>query len=112
MSILFVLDEDKKVVPETDTLKWGKWMDAGDRRVGQTVINGKTVSTVFLGTGHSGPGLNKEWDYFFETAIISPDGEVDIIDRYKTFTSALLGHNKVVKTEEDLCSHNLSLSEP
>ena len=55
----------KEIVP-VDLLEWGKWFEAADRHIGNDTINGKKISTVFLGLDHQfgdGPPL------LFETMV-------------------------------------------
>ena len=56
----YILDENGNPVETKDLDSWGRWMQAADRKVAKTKINGMTVSTVFLGFDHAwdnGPPL-------------------------------------------------------
>lgn len=51
-----------KPVEEKDVLKWAKWYETANRRVGKTKIGIYTVFTSFLGLDHSfglAPGHKK-----------------------------------------------------
>lgn len=57
MNDKFILDETGNVKPESDLLRWGKWMQRGNRVVKKETIGDVEVSTVFLGMNHN---YNKE----------------------------------------------------
>lgn len=75
----------------TDLLDWAiahqavKAVEA-NWRVGSTVVGPWWVSTVWLGTPYIAD---------FETAILTR-ADVDILDRYRTWYDALLGHHYIV----------------
>ena len=50
----YILDDQGNPVEEPDLLKWGRWFqESRDQRiVKQETVNGKWVSTVFLGLDH------------------------------------------------------------
>jgi len=84
-------------VPEacSDTLRWGRWYEAADRRVVQTDVGEVWVSTVFLGLDHQwGNGPPK----LFETMCFVADCSSDSFpfDRYSTWEEAETGHAKAV----------------
>jgi hypothetical protein len=88
----YVLDENKKAVPVSDTIEWAKGFDIQNRRVAETNIGDIRVSTVFLGLDHSwgkGPPL------LFETMAFGGHGEI-YCDRYTTWEEAEAGHKAVV----------------
>lgn len=49
----YILNEEGTPVDCPNILKWGRWMEAGNRVVKQTEIGRYHVSTVFLGIDHS-----------------------------------------------------------
>ena len=55
---LYILNSKRQPVPEPDVLKWGRWFEyhRDDRIVKQETVNGKYVSTVFLGMDHQWGG--------------------------------------------------------
>lgn len=82
---------DNKPVPEPDLMKWGQWMQTGDRIVKQDKLpDGTFVSTVFLGLDHSfspdGPPL------LYETMIFRDDEDDQEQWRYSTLEEAKAGH--------------------
>ena len=48
-----ILDADNNPVLEPDVVKWAKWYETANRHVGNTVIGGIKISTVFLGLDHN-----------------------------------------------------------
>ncbi len=88
--------KDKKVVVVDDVLEWGKWFQKADRTVKKTnLLDGKRVSTVFLGLDHN---FGQGDPLLFETMVFPPDSlsELDM-DRYSTWDEAEKGHDKMVK---------------
>lgn len=96
----YILDGHEPVA-EPDLRRWGKWMQAADRVVsetivgrvvGTTIVGGVLVSTVFLGIDYrfdDGPPL------LFETIVF--DGEHDMaMERYSTWEEAEAGHAAMV----------------
>ena len=77
--------------------EWARWLETAERHIGDDTINGKRVSTVFLGIDHnfsfSGPPL------LFETMVFGDDGRGDEeeIERYATYEEAEEGHKRIVK---------------
>lgn len=52
----YVLDDEGNVVPCEDLQEWGKFMQAGRRKVARLELGDWTVSTVFLGLNHNCTG--------------------------------------------------------
>lgn len=74
--------------------------EIGRRRVGYDEINGKAVSTIFLdlnsGFGDSAVVFNTAiFPTFFETAILSHEGDIEIVNRYSTWDEAKAGHDAI-----------------
>lgn len=93
MSQQYILAEDGKTpIPETDILKWGRWLAKAERHVAQDSIDGVRVSTVFLGLDHSfcgGPPI------LWETMVF--DGTLDQEQRrYSTYEDAVKGHAEML----------------
>ena len=94
MTGIYVLDEHHNIHPQPDLLKWGKWMETpGNRIVKQeTLPDGVTVSTVFLGLDHrfgdDGPPV------LFETMIFGGEHDNDAA-RCCTWDEALAQHERL-----------------
>jgi len=85
--------KNREAVVEPDLLKWGRWFEKGDKRVGETMIGDVRVSTVFLGLDHNfgdGPPL------LFETMVFG--GELDQeMDRCSTWAESVIMHDNMCK---------------
>lgn len=74
----------------------GEWVRlfAQERHIGQDVIDGFTISTVWLGIDHNywsnGPPL------IFESMVFDADGNDIAQERYSTRHAALAGHDQLV----------------
>ncbi len=82
--------KDKRPVAAS-LMEWASWFETADRHVAQSEVNGKRVSTVFLGIDHSfgaGPPL------LFETMIFGKDGDDEYQDRCSTWEEAEVMHAK------------------
>jgi len=87
----------KKVVA-VDLMTWAKWIEKPVNKIirQDVLVNGKFVSTVFLGIDHNF-GVGKP--LLFETMVFSEKGnfrDLDM-DRYSTWDEASKGHEKMVK---------------
>jgi len=88
----YILDKDHNLI-EADLEMWSRFFeDMKNRRVGRDEVNGKTVSTVFLGLDHNFSETGEP--LLFETMIFGGDGEECY--RYSTWDEALKGHNEIV----------------
>ena len=88
---------DHEVFPVPNVLDWAKWYEAADRRVDQTRVGDKIISTIFLGVDYNfgeGPPI------LFETAVFL-GGSTLRLKRYSTWEQAVEGHAEVVGEEED-----------
>lgn len=91
---MYILNKDHSVTKCNDTIEWGRWMAAANRIVECTIINGMTVSTVFLGIDHN--FSNDGAPILFETMIF--DGPYDQEQwRYHTWNEAQKHHNLICK---------------
>lgn len=83
----------KKIVKETDLLKWAKWFEtATNRHVADDKIGNVRVSTVFLGIDYSfGMGT----PVLFETMIFGGKHN-GYQERYTTWAKAEKGHKKAL----------------
>lgn len=93
----YILGEDGKTpIAEPDLLKWAAWFETADRKVAQTNVGGKYVSTVFLGVDHQ--SFSDEEPLFFETMVFSDGDSLDLAcRRYSTWDEALAGHQAMVE---------------
>ncbi len=81
-------------------LEWAAWMETGGylRRVAQTYVGNRRVSTVFLGLDHN--WTEKGPPILFETmAFSAEDGNWDdeLCERYATWEEAEAGHQAIVQ---------------
>lgn len=75
-----------------DLMTWAKWFEISNRRIGEDVLHGVRVSTVFLGLDHNwgeGPPL------IFETMIFGGWHD-DYQERYSTYEEAEAGHRRAL----------------
>lgn len=88
----YILLPDGTTRREDDVVAWGRWFEKADRRVAQTDLGDKRVSTVFLGIDHSmgvGPPL------LFETMVFEANGDSLDCERCSTFEQAVTQHIEV-----------------
>lgn len=80
--MFFILDENKKVVDETNALVWAQWRNkSSNTRIGNDTVGEIRISTIFLGVGH----------VLFETCVFG--GEWDqTVTRYESYENAVKGH--------------------
>ena len=85
-------------VPCEDLLEWGRWMQDGDRHVGETVVGEHLVSTVFLGLDHRFSGEGPP--ILFETMVFchhTPGCELNFtMCRYSEWLKAEAGHQTML----------------
>lgn len=89
----YILNESGEPIPCSDITEWAKWLATADRTIAKTVIDGRLVSTVFLGLDHSfsgGPPI------LFETMVFD-NGDDDMMRRYATRAEAIGGHAETVE---------------
>jgi hypothetical protein len=100
MSHLYVLNDAREPVPESDLMTWARWFEDAERRcVDLTELpQGGHVSTIFLGVGHS---LGKP-PRLFETMVFDPLGKV--LDQYRmtTWPEAVAQHGRMVEKHRRL----------
>ncbi len=91
MTNKYILD-GKTVVPTDDLLAWGRWLEAADRRVDQTVIDGFRVSTVFMGLDHR---FGEGEPLLFETMVFRVGSGADLwAERCSTWEQAEAMHER------------------
>ncbi len=94
----YYLNEDKTYRP-ADLMEWAEQFEElskkDERHVGDDIILGKHVSTVWLGLDHN---LHRGAPHVFETMIFSEhEPRTDIyMDRYSTWDEAVAGHQKAI----------------
>lgn len=94
MNMYYVLDENKKAIP-ADLNTWAQMFETTDRHVGNDVLNGKHISTVFIGINRN--FLTGE-PLLFETMVFDEGGSDDNYCEFSyTYEEALLTHEKVVQ---------------
>ena len=99
MSGYYFLNEDKTYKPctlEEHFSQIENLFKQGKKHVGKDIINGKLVSTVWLGVDHNHFGGHP---LLFETMVFeSEDVWVDIYcERYSTWDEAIAGHEKAIQ---------------
>ena len=102
----YILDENKNPVP-CELMVWAEWFETlEDRRVAKSIVNGKRISTVFLGLDH-GDFMEGEPNHkpaIFETMVFPAEGMLDIYcQRYSTWQEAEEGHQRAVQWVLDGC---------
>lgn len=76
-----------------------KMSKKGSRHLADEMINGKHVSTVWLGTNHDFSGTEKP--ILFETMVFDDDSIY--CKRYSTWNEAMEGHKKAVEWVKNGC---------
>ena len=100
MSEHYILEDDK-IVP-CDMMTWAKWIGTGNKHIGNDVINGIRISTVFLGLDHSFGG---SVPILFETMIFG-GAEDGYQTRCATLEEAKEMHKKAVELVKNGKPHN------
>jgi len=93
----FMLDQNRTPILVEDIIQWGRFLEQ-DRRVDLTIINGASISTVFLGLDHGyGDHIHP---VLYETMVFSRN-EDEPCWRYTSEEEARIGHLKVVAMLEN-----------
>jgi hypothetical protein len=79
-----------------DLMEWANYIESETRHVGDTMVGGVRISTVFLGLDHSFGG---ERPVLFETMIFGGEHD-EYQERYSTWDEAEVGHAAAVKLVE------------
>ena len=93
-SLRYVLDADHRPVA-CDLMTWARFFeDARNRRVAEAYINGRRVSTVFIGLDHNftGDGPPLLWETMVFGGELSGEQE-----RYASHDAAVAGHAAMVE---------------
>ena len=90
----YYLNEDKTYRP-AELMEWAEQFENMNRHVGSDMVDGKRVSTVWLGLDHSFGG---DKPMLFETMVFSEhEPHTDIyMERYSTWDEAVEGHQKAI----------------
>jgi len=104
MSEYYYLNEDKTVRP-CHLLTWStqfqKLSMLGKKHVGDDEIEGKRVSTVWLGLNHR---FDEGKPLIFETMVFKDKSGAEIYcERYSTWEEAEEGHQKAIQWVKDGC---------
>lgn len=97
MDKCYILD-GKMAVQCPSILEWCVWMETNTRQVALDVLDGITVSTVFLGLDHN---FGNGDPLLFETMVFLADGKARECWRYFTWAEAEAGHQEIVKAIEE-----------
>lgn len=101
----YKLDENKNVVPSS-LEEWAKFIEGkfptNYRHVGDEFINGKRISTVFLGLCHNW-NPSSSIPIVFETMIFDGDESLNYQERYSTWQQAEEGHQRAVEWVNNGC---------
>ena len=88
---LFVLDDKNRPIRAQNVLEWAKFFDSPRRIVNQTWVDGRHVSTVFLGVNYHGPGG------LFETMVFSSEGKDLHQVKHDTWKQAQSYHDEAIE---------------
>ncbi len=97
MTDRYILNDHGQPEQCHDIMLWAKWIESANRTVARTEVDGKMVSTVFLGLSHNFgiPGDPILW----ETMIFNHDGSTEEYqERYSSKEDAMLGHDRAVES--------------
>lgn len=112
MPDFYKLNEDKTISSCTAD-EWGKQMElmctTETKHVSDEIVNGKRISTVWLGLDHGFPRWSGHTENYrplvFETMVFNEGSGMDIYcDRYSTWEEAEEGHKKAVEWVVNGCS--------
>ena len=107
----YKLDEEKNVIPSS-LEEWSNFIEgkfpSNYRHVGDDTINGKRISTVFIGlccnfNMHSGKPI------VFETMVFDKNDHAIFQRRYETWKEAELGHQSAIKWIKKGCDREIEL---
>ncbi len=100
----YKLDENKNVVPSS-LEEWSNFIEGrlptNYQHVGDDTVNGKRISTVFIGICHDFDPYNN-MPIVFETMIFDSGHSIYQV-RYSTYDEALEGHAKAIKWVKNGC---------
>jgi hypothetical protein len=86
--------KDREPVATSSVVRWGTFFeDIANRRVAETTVGTRLISTVFLGVDH---GFGGERPVLFETMIFEAGGDGVVFDRCQTWDEAETMHAAAV----------------
>ena len=102
----YKLDENKNAIP-CSTMEWGEQREEmrknKTKHVADEVIDGKRVSTVWVGLDHQ--WCDDAAPLLYETMVFDNESPYEIYcDRYSKWQEAEEGHNKAVQWVKDGCN--------
>lgn len=106
--MFYKLDKDKNVVPSS-LEEWATFIEnelpSNYRQVGRDIVNGKVISTIFIGLchnyiPHSGIPI------VFETMIFDESQHAIYQKRYSTWKEAEEGHEEAIEWIKKDCNKN------
>lgn len=105
MTNLFIMDENKNIIPAYDAREWAEWFTNSEKIIAKDAVGDLIVSTIFLGLRHSWSCVFDDWNFFFETATRPcwakarfANDNCNIINRYRTYDEAKEGHRQFVES--------------
>lgn len=105
----YKLDENKNVIPSS-LEEWANFIEGNSptnyRHVGDEVINGYRISTVFLGLCHNFYHNSANIPIVFETMIFKEDKSLDYQERYSTWKEAEEGHKRAIEWVKKGCKED------
>ena len=105
----YLLLPDKTYKP-CPMLEWVKQLESmmkeqGDKHIADEIVNGKRISTVWLGLDHNFCGTSQP--LLFETMVFNEGSSSELyMDRYSTWQEAEAGHAKAIQWVNDGCKDN------
>lgn len=104
MSDKYYLNDDKTYKP-CDLMTWANQLKNMDVHVAEDVLEGKLISTVWLGLDHNYFGGKP---LLFETMVFDQDdlGHDHYMARYSSWDEALAGHQDAIQWVKDGCKHD------
>lgn len=111
MNKYYKLDENKNAIPCTLD-EWARQIEkmciTGTKHVAEDEINGKRISTVWLGLNINIYDQEGNCPHIYETMVFDPpDSGKDIYcDRYSTWKEAEEGHKKAIQWVKDGCKED------
>jgi len=97
----YYLDENKKAIPCSSN-EWSSYFERNNRNLGDDDIEGKRVSTVFLGLNHNyHPTCTIP--LIFETMVFNENHSDIYCERYSSWEEAEAGHQKAIQWVKEGC---------
>jgi hypothetical protein len=104
----YKLDENKNVV-ESSLHEWATFIENrlpnNYKHVGDDIVDGHRISTVFLGLCHNFDPFDKT-PIVFETMVFQSDRRDIYLERYSTWQEAEAGHQRAIQWVKDGCKED------